>query len=525
MNTRMSWVFSLLPSTVNTLAFLGTLRYTAKVIMSERLLRILTTRRARRTALLGLLWSVIAISVFAVREVLLPFFIAAFLAYVIDPVVRRLAAYRIRGKQMPRWGAVISLYLAFFALTWVFFVFFVPRLYTEVARLATTTGRWVQQVDADSIEQAGERLNAFFSRTRLPIRVDTQVSELPIEAAGVADVSKGIDAATPPTDEVGEAAANQAASALRLRSPPRSRRQASAPLDPSHDVGHVRSWQRLPPARTSSLQEPESPEPEILYVIPLGEVARSAGKSTVEALQARTGTIANRIQLVVGGTLNFIFKFFLVLMLTAFLAADTQRITRFAFSVVAIEDRERFDDLLSRIDTGLSGVVRGQITICIVNGALTLIGLLLFKVKFAFVLATVAAIFSLVPIFGSIASTLPIVFVALATSGIGTAFIMLLWIAGIHALEANLLNPKIMGDAARIHPFLVVLALITGEHFYGIAGALFAVPLLSIGLTLFKAIHARAIELEKSSSPPALAALANALPSGMRRRIWREPKS
>src|SRR5436305_559760 len=59
------------------------------------------------------------------------------------------------------------------------------------------------------------------------------------------------------------------------------------------------------------------------------------------------------------------------------------------------------------------------------------------------------------------------------------------WIICIHLLEANLLNPKIMGDAAKIHPVLVVFALIAGEHSYGLVGALFAVPVASIIQTIF----------------------------------------
>ena len=123
-------------------------------------------------------------------------------------------------------------------------------------------------------------------------------------------------------------------------------------------------------------------------------------------------------------------------------------------------------------------------------------GLLLLKVKFAFLLATVAAVFSLIPIFGSILSTIPIVIVGLS-SGASTAVLAVLWIVGIHALEANLLNPKIMGDAAKIHPVLVVLALVIGEHFYGLAGALFAVPLMSVMVTIWKAVRARAMVLDE----------------------------
>ena len=71
------------------------------------------------------------------------------------------------------------------------------------------------------------------------------------------------------------------------------------------------------------------------------------------------------------------------------------------------------------------------------------------------------------------------------TQGFGTALGVLLWVVGIHQLEANFLNPKIIGDSAKIHPVLVVFALLLGEHFYQITGALLAVPVLSLTQTVF----------------------------------------
>ena len=214
------------------------------------------------------------------------------------------------------------------------------------------------------------------------------------------------------------------------------------------------------------------------------------------AAREKAGHAVSQLQAVVAKTMGFVFSTFLVLMLTAFIVGDIERITSFVFTITPVRDRDSIKDLLGRIDRGLSGVVRGQLTICTINGVLTLVGLLLLKVKFAFLLATMAAVFSLIPIFGSILSTLPIVIVGMS-SGVSTALLAVLWIVGIHALEANLLNPKIMGDAAKIHPVLVVLVLVIGEHFYGLVGALFAVPLASIAVTIWRAVRARAMSLDQ----------------------------
>ena len=78
--------------------------------------------------------------------------------------------------------------------------------------------------------------------------------------------------------------------------------------------------------------------------------------------------------------------------------------------------------------------------------------------------------------------------IALSSSGtfdLRQGLFVLGWIIGIHLVEANFLNPKIMGDAAKIHPVLVVFALIAGEHSYGLVGALFAVPVASMIQTIF----------------------------------------
>ncbi len=195
---------------------------------------------------------------------------------------------------------------------------------------------------------------------------------------------------------------------------------------------------------------------------------------------------------VVGGTFRAIFGGFLVLMLAAFMSMDKRRIERFFFTLTPPEYRSDFTSVIGTMSVGLAGVVRGQATICFVNGVLTFIGLWLMGVKLPLILATVAALFSLIPIFGSILSTIPIVAMAL-TDSVAKGLLALIWIIVIHLVEANLLNPKIMGDAARIHPVIVVFALIVGEQTAGLMGALFAVPIASVLLTVFKFLHDRAL--------------------------------
>ena len=392
--------------------------------------------------LLLLLWACIGVVLFAVRSVLLPFFLAAFFAYLGEPLVALMTKKEIKGFKLPRFGAVLILYGLLFALLWLSAVFLVPRVYDEGVRLATTLADSAAHIEAGTLDVQIDKANNFLERTRLPVRV-------------------------------------------------------SAKGDISDD--------------------------KTLYTLDLRAITKDAFSQTREMLQDKSGFIAQKLRDIVGGTIGFVFQLFVVLMLTAFLLLDTDRIKQFFFSIVPLEDRDQYDELLARIDHGLNGVVRGQLMICAINGVLTLVGMLIFDVKYAFLLAIVAAVFSLVPVFGSILSTIPIVAVAFFYSGFGTAFGVLVWIVVIHLVEANLLNPKIMGDAAKIHPVVIVLALVTGEHFYGLAGALFAVPVASIGLTVFRFLQNKAQELQSdmAAERPRQNSKA-AKPKGV--RLWREPR-
>ncbi|CAN5542222.1 hypothetical protein BH09MYX1_BH09MYX1_43880 [soil metagenome] len=185
-----------------------------------------------------------------------------------------------------------------------------------------------------------------------------------------------------------------------------------------------------------------------------------------------------------------IFVFGITLMLAAYLMLTREKILAFFASLVRPDARADFTSLVERIDRGLAGVVRGQLIICLVNGALSAIGFALVGLKYWPVLALVATVFSLIPIFGVIVSSVPAVAIGLTQSP-GIALFVLGWILVVHQIEANFLNPKIMGDAAKLHPVLVIFSLIVGEHFFHALGALLAVPTMSISQSLF--LHFRAI--------------------------------
>lgn len=106
----------------------------------------------------------------------------------------------------------------------------------------------------------------------------------------------------------------------------------------------------------------------------------------------------------------------------------------------------------------------------------------LFYGGFPLVIPIAIAVFlaSFIPVVGAVATGVFAVFVALVYLGPVPALIMLGIVILVQQLEGHVLQPFLIGNAVKVHPVAVVLAVATGGFIAGIPGALFAVPLVAV---------------------------------------------
>jgi predicted PurR-regulated permease PerM len=232
----------------------------------------------------------------------------------------------------------------------------------------------------------------------------------------------------------------------------------------------------------------------------LSRAVVEAARGLVAEGQGEAMTVLSLGRRIVQGTIATIFGTLVTLMIAAYLLADKDRAIGFVGVLFPPRLRPSWEQLLVKLERGLAGVLRGQLLICLVNGTLSGIGLWWLEVPYWPLLTLIATGLSIIPVFGAIISSIPAIAFALTVSW-QLALATLGWIVGIHALEAYFLNPKIIGTAARIHPVLVLTALLAGERSYGIVGALLAVPFASILQTIFVYLRNRAYHEE--TEPPA----------------------
>jgi predicted PurR-regulated permease PerM len=398
----------------------------------------------------------IILMVFLGRKVLLPFIFAFLIAYILAPIVKRMSERKNGTHRMPRGLAIIICYIVFLAAVTGFMFLLVPRLSRDFARLGKEAPGLYKRINEEYVPGI-----ARWAERRFPsLAVKGPQPEEQLTVADVPEPPGTAFTVTPLPD--GRLAVQLTPNGLDVH--------------PTADGGyHVRT-----------LDAP--PEP-----ITFEDKLRSYLKKGMVGLQSKLNDAVRFGQAIVAGFIKGIFYFFFTLMIGAFILIDLEKIHGFLRGLFPPNTRDDYDVIIAGMDRGLSGVIRGQLLICVVNGCLTYVGLLIFDVKYGLILATIAATMSLIPIFGSILSSLPIVLVALVSGDSGIdifrGIAMTLWIVGIHFLEANLLNPKIIGTAAKIHPVLVIFALFLGESSYGLVGALLAVPIMSAIQVVFMHIY------------------------------------
>jgi len=209
------------------------------------------------------------------------------------------------------------------------------------------------------------------------------------------------------------------------------------------------------------------------------DILRSMLYQTTEYVRVEFTQIVVHLQNFLSQIVVSIFHIFLIFMISIFLLLDTNNIMRSIFRLIPLEYHAFSVILFNNINRGIINILVGQSFICLINALLTLIGLFILKINYAFLLSSIAGLLSFIPVFGSILSTVPIVAIAI-TKSFYTAFWAIIWILFIHSVEANLLNPKIIGRFSKIHPTLVILSLVVGENIYGFLGALLAIPITII---------------------------------------------
>jgi predicted PurR-regulated permease PerM len=129
----------------------------------------------------------------------------------------------------------------------------------------------------------------------------------------------------------------------------------------------------------------------------------------------------------------------------------------------------------------LSSYIRGQLLLGLIVGVATFIGMLIVGAPYPVILAIVSGITEIIPIVGPVLGAVPgLILAAFHPEGWIMVLKVLVVYVLVQQLENNLLVPKVQGDSVKLHPSLIMVALVVGSQVGGLFGLIIAVPVAAI---------------------------------------------
>jgi len=184
----------------------------------------------------------------------------------------------------------------------------------------------------------------------------------------------------------------------------------------------------------------------------------------------------------------------LLMFIVAFLLAlEAPAVRRDLRRFVPNDYRTDFDQIWRQVRKMLYAYVRGQLVVAGLIGICSGIACFAIGLPDPVALGLIAGITALIPYFGPFLGAIPAILVGLSQSPETALVIGLLYIL-ISNVILNLIYPKIVGDAVKLPPLLVIVALLAGFSWGGILGMFVAVPIAATLRILFDHIYPRLYE-------------------------------
>jgi len=184
----------------------------------------------------------------------------------------------------------------------------------------------------------------------------------------------------------------------------------------------------------------------------------------------------------------------LLMFIVAFLLAlEAPAIRRDLRRIVPSDYRSDFDQIWRRVRKMLYAYVRGQLIVAGLIGICSGIACAAIGLPDPVALGLIAGVTALIPYFGPFLGAIPAILVGLSRDP-GTALLIGLLYVLISNVILNLIQPKIVGDAVKLPPLLVIVALIAGFSWGGILGMFVAVPVAATLRIIFEHIYPRLYE-------------------------------
>ena len=209
----------------------------------------------------------------------------------------------------------------------------------------------------------------------------------------------------------------------------------------------------------------------------------------------------------IGGVFTSVLLFIFIFLASIYISLNAHTYSDAFLRLVPDEYEVEMAVLLARIIQLWNAFFRGQITLMVVIGVISWLGLSVLGVPGALSLGIIAGLLELIPNLGPIIATIPAVIVALLQgstylplSPLILTLLVILFYVLLQQLENSVIVPRVLGDAVDLPPLVVMTGVLVGGTVAGILGALLATPVIGTGREILRYIYRKM--LEEDPFPP-----------------------
>ena len=193
--------------------------------------------------------------------------------------------------------------------------------------------------------------------------------------------------------------------------------------------------------------------------------------------------ISSYIQGIVGAT-NLIFDAFVTIVVSIYMLMERSDIKSFLYNLSkAIFDRKTNETIAkyyNKTNEIFYNFFTSQLIDAFIVGTIVSIVMSLMKVKYGVLLGFLIGLFNIIPYFGAIVAVIIAIIITVFTGGLAKALWVALVVVSFQQIDANIINPRILGTSLNLSPILVIFAVTFGGAYFGPIGMFLGVPVCAL---------------------------------------------
>lgn len=240
---------------------------------------------------------------------------------------------------------------------------------------------------------------------------------------------------------------------------------------------------RANPELMGSLMHPT--DRAINWIAKYVDVEQTGIRTAIDSLPMKASqTMISAATAVITSLLNFLGQAIVTLFILFFVFRDGPATLRWINSLIPTHE-ERVRQLLTTVKTGVIANFYGILVVALIQGVLMGLGFAIVKLPSPALFGVAAALCSVIPFFGTAIVSLPALIFLFATGHWAKGVFLLAWGLAVVGTSDNIVLPLILMQRVRLHPLILLFALLGGVQQFGFAGLFIGPAVISVAVGLF----------------------------------------